>query len=71
MLLTTTDWRPWLTVACHGLLLILILGIGYSRIYAQVHYPTDVLAGYLIALGGLQLLWWLWWPWLHRHTNRS
>ncbi len=44
------------------LLALTILAIGLSRIYVQVHYPTDVLAGYLIALGGLQLLWWFMTP---------
>ncbi|WP_162053523.1 phosphatase PAP2 family protein [Pontibacter pamirensis] len=45
-----TLWRWLLTL----LLTLLILLIGYSRIYLKVHYATDVLAGY--AMGILWLI---------------
>lgn len=52
------------------LLTLTIIAIGLSRIYVRVHYPTDVIAGYLIALGGLQLLWWFMSPKLVPHSRR-
>jgi undecaprenyl-diphosphatase len=48
-------------VAVSGVLVVLM--IGFSRLYLGVHYPTDILAGYLSALlwlvcvGGVYALW--------------
>lgn len=53
-------FRRWAVVAA-GFFLILL--IGYSRLYLGVHYPTDVLAGYLAAplwVGTVALAYLLW-----------
>lgn len=50
----------WIIVAC-GVLLVLL--IGFSRLYLGVHYLTDVLAGYLsaplwvISVGAVYVVW--------------
>ena len=47
LLVRLRGYARWLVAAC-GVSLVLL--IGFSRLYLGVHYPTDVLAGYLAAL---------------------
>lgn len=42
--------RPqWWQLPGIALVAALVLGIGFSRVFLQAHYPSDVLAGYLVA----------------------
>lgn len=49
------DWK-WVVIA---LLILLILIIGFSRIYLRVHYASDVIAGYCIGFLWLVFAIWL------------
>jgi undecaprenyl-diphosphatase len=40
--------KGWFRVVANGLAAVLVLAIGASRMYLGVHYPSDVLAGWLI-----------------------
>jgi undecaprenyl-diphosphatase len=50
----SANWRRGLLALATGLL---IGTIGWSRLVLRVHYPTDVLGGYLLGIAWLALLW--------------
>jgi undecaprenyl-diphosphatase len=43
----TIDWLKWSVTI---LVIVLIISIGFSRIYLRVHYASDVAAGFIIGL---------------------
>ena len=49
-ILIRDDWSRSRRVAVWTAAALLTLAIGFSRVYLGVHYPTDVLAGYLAAV---------------------
>lgn len=55
MWLTLKRYRPWM-----GLLFLWALLVGYTRIYLGVHYPGDILAGFLVGFLAALISWWLW-----------
>jgi len=54
-----SPWR-WVVAAAGAAVVLLI---GFSRLYLGVHYPTDVLAGYLAAALWLASVWVAWKLW--------
>lgn len=49
-LLITKSYNKYIKIIGIPLLVLLIIGIGCSRIYVGVHYPSDIIAGYSLAL---------------------
>jgi undecaprenyl-diphosphatase len=47
----------------------MILMIGLSRVYAGVHYPSDILAGYLIS--GCWLAFWIYWYQWYKERSQN
>ncbi len=57
IVLWPTRWRwPVLTVA-----VVYAVGIGLSRVYLAVHYPSDVLGGWSLSLAVVGLVWLVVW----------
>lgn len=50
----TPDSRRTVRQAAQAVLLLLILAVGFSRVYLGAHWPSDVIGGFLF--GGLYLL---------------
>ena len=44
------SWNKYLKSSLIGLLVLIILSIGISRIYLGVHYPSDIVGGYIAGL---------------------
>jgi undecaprenyl-diphosphatase len=59
--------RPlrWL---CYGAAVFSVLAIGSSRVYLGMHYPTDVLGGYVAAVFWLSVVYLFW---RRRDGNRA
>lgn len=59
VVLIAAVWLPEVRRPLRLIALVLVAGIGWSRVYLGVHWTTDVAGGWLIAAGWLGVLAWL------------
>ena len=50
-----TRWRYWMITLGLGYMLT----IGFTRLYLGVHYPTDIIAGWMVAIAWVSLINWI------------
>jgi undecaprenyl-diphosphatase len=50
-----TRWRWWILTIGSGF----VLGVGWSRLYLGVHYPSDIVAGWMLAIAWALITDWL------------
>lgn len=49
-LIWSGQWRKWKKIASTILLIFFAIAIAYSRVYLRVHFPSDVIAGFLLSI---------------------
>jgi undecaprenyl-diphosphatase len=50
-----TRWRWWIVTVGSGF----VFGVSWSRLYFGVHYPSDIVAGWMLAIAWAFITFWL------------